>query len=106
MQRLLDHKTFNTILEFADLRHEVAGLVGGDGSSDDGAGDTTCATKGSLAGDIDVGDVLVFGEQRQMQQDCQRRSIGGQDDDFRSTTVESLGCCLWISLCSVSASRR
>jgi hypothetical protein len=94
MQRLLDHKAFNTVLKLANLGHEVAGLVRGDGSSDDGAGDTASATKGSLAGNIDVGNILVLGEQRQVQQDCQRGSIGGQDDDFRSTTVESLGRCL------------
>lgn len=27
-----------------------------------------------------------------MQQDCQRRSVGGQNDDLRDTSVEGFGC--------------
>ena len=38
-----------------------------------------------------IGGVLVFAQQGQMEEDGQRRGVGGQDDDFRNATVESLG---------------
>jgi hypothetical protein len=50
----LDHKSLDLVLESADLAHEVRGLVGGDGGSNDGAGNTASATEGHLGGNVAV----------------------------------------------------
>lgn len=89
----LDHQTLHAILQLADLGHQVARLVGGDGSSNDGAGHTAGAAQSSLAGDIDVRNVLVFSQERQVEEDGQRRGIGSKDNDLRGSAVEGLGRC-------------
>ena len=38
-----------------------------------------------------IRSVLVLTQERQVQQDCQRRRVGGEDDDLGDTSVESLG---------------
>lgn len=38
-----------------------------------------------------VGSVLVLAEKRQVEKDGQRSGIGGEDDNLRDTSVESLG---------------
>jgi hypothetical protein len=50
----LDHKSLDLVLESADLAHEVGGLVGGNGSSNDGARNTAGATKSHLGGNVAV----------------------------------------------------
>lgn len=44
-----------------------------------------------LAWDINVRDVLVLAQKRQMEQDRERRGIRGQDDQLRGTTIQGLG---------------
>ena len=97
----LDLQTLDLVLERPDLAHEVRRLVGGDAAGDDGTGDTAgaaqlihvseCITplivreKGTyshLAGDVDVGDVLVLAEEGQVEEDGERAGVGGQDDEF------------------------
>ena len=39
-------------------------------------------TYSHLAGDVDVGDVLVLAEEGQVEEDGERAGIGGQDDEF------------------------
>lgn len=63
----LDHETLDLGLDGADLVGELGGLVGGDAASNNGAADTGGATKSDLAGDIDVGDVLVLAEEGKVQ---------------------------------------
>lgn len=50
--RSLDHESLDLVLESADLAHEVGSLVGGDGGSDDGAGDTAGAAESHLGGNV------------------------------------------------------
>ena len=50
----LDHKSLDLVLESTDLAHEVGGLVGGDGSSNDGAGNTASATESHLGGNVAI----------------------------------------------------
>jgi hypothetical protein len=38
-----------------------------------------------------VGSVLVLAEKRQVEEDGQRSSVGGEDDNLRDTSVEGLG---------------
>ena len=109
----LDLEALDLVLECADLAHEVGGLVGGDGSSNDGAGNTAGATESHLGGNIavelsqflsylalwcrrgsknlHVGNVLVLAEQGNVQQNGQRSGIGSEDDNLGNTTVEGLG---------------
>lgn len=50
----LDHKSLDLVLESADLAHEVGSLVGGDGGSNDSAGNTASATESHLGGNVAV----------------------------------------------------
>lgn len=87
---ILDHQTLDLVTDGADLGVQVTGLVGGDGAGNDGTGDTSGATESHLGGNVDVGDVLVLTEKRQVQNDGQRGSVGGQDDEVGGTTVTQL----------------
>lgn len=53
-RKSLDHQSLDLVLESADLAHEVGSLVCGDGSGDDGAGDTAGATESHLGRNVDV----------------------------------------------------
>lgn len=87
----LDHESLNLILQAPDLVHEITGLVGGDASGDDGSADTASTAESGLRWDVDVGDVLVLAEQRQVQQDGEGSGVGGEDDDLGNTAVQGLG---------------
>lgn len=87
----LDHESLNLVLDGPDLAHEVTSLVGGDASRDHGAGHTSRTTQRKLAGHVDVGHVLVLSQEGQMEQDGERGGVGGQDDDFSGSAVQSLG---------------
>ena len=52
----------------------------------------------NLAVDVNVRDIFVFGEKRQVKQNRKRCSVCGQDDDFGDTTVEGLGSCVALSV--------
>lgn len=88
---LLDHQSLDLVLQVPNLAHQIRSLVGGDACRDDCTTDATCSSESHLTRDVDVWYVLVFGEKRQVEKDGKRSSICGQDDDFRDTTVESLG---------------
>ena len=88
---ILDHKSLNLVLDGSDLSHEITGLVGGDAGSDHGARDTGGATQSKLAGDEDVGGVLVLGEQGQVKKDGQGVAVGGENHKLGSTAVKRLG---------------
>ena len=50
----LDQKSLDLVLEGADLVHEIGSLVGGDGGSNDGAGDTASTSESGLGWNVDV----------------------------------------------------
>lgn len=87
----LDLQTLDFVLESPDLAHEVGRLVRGNRSGNDSASDTAGAAKSHLGGDVDVGHVLVLAEKRQVQEDSERRGVGGQDDELADTAVQRLG---------------
>lgn len=66
---LLDHEPLNLVLQGADLGHQIGGLVGGDGSGNDAPGDTASAAERHLGGNINVGNVLVFAKERDVEDD-------------------------------------
>lgn len=59
--RSLDGEALDLVTHGADLASELAALVGGDASSDHGAGDTAGSAQVHLARHVDVGGVLVLG---------------------------------------------
>lgn len=90
---LLDHETLNLVLNGSDLAHKVTSLVGSDAGRDHRARHTSGPTQGELAGDVDVGDVLVLSEEGQVKQDGQGGGVRGQDDDLGGSAIEGLGGC-------------
>lgn len=87
----LDNETLDLVLHFPDLSSQLRGIVGSDASSDDGAGDTTCASKCGFGWDVDVGYVLVFAEEGEMEEDGEWAGVCGENDDLGNTSVERLG---------------
>ena len=87
----LDQELLDVELELLDLVLELAALVGGDAGGDHGTGDATGPSQGGLAGDKDVGHVLVLGEEREVEEDLDGLSVGGHDDHLADATVEGLG---------------
>jgi hypothetical protein len=62
-------------LDGQNLGLQVRGFVGGDGSRNDRAGNTAGTTQGSLGGNKDVGNVLIFTEKRKVKKNLKRLSI-------------------------------
>lgn len=87
----LDGKTFNLVAEGLDLASQLTSLVGVDASSNDGTAHTAGAAQEGLAGNVDVRSTLVLAEEGDVQKNSERFGVGGQDSDFASATVKSLG---------------
>lgn len=104
---ILDGESLDLVLQSADGAGKLAALVGGDGGSNDGAGDTTGTAKGGLGLDVNVGDVLVLSQERQVKNNAEGVGIRGEENKLGNTTVEGLGglvgCKEKVSSCSVEA---
>lgn len=87
----LDLEPLDLVLESADLAHKVGSLVGGDGSGNDCASNAAGTAECHLRGDVDVGNVLVLAEEREVEKNGQGRSVGSEDDDFGDTAIQRLG---------------
>ena len=87
----LDSQALNLVAHGPDGAGQLAAVVGGDASSNHGAGDTASPSESHLAGHEDVWGALVLAEESQVQDDGDGGRIGGKDGDFTDTTVESLG---------------
>lgn len=85
----LHGESLNLVAESADLGVEVRRLVRGEGHSDDRARHTAGAADGGLAGEEDVGDVLLLGEEGEMQHDAERLRVGSEDDKLAGTTGDA-----------------
>lgn len=70
-----DHQPLHVILQRLDLAHQVAGLVRRDACRYNGPTHSARSSQRNLAGDVNVGHVLIFREQREVEEDCQRRRI-------------------------------
>ena len=66
-------------------------VLGKDGNGDDVARNTTGATEVSLLAHIHVRHVLILAEKRQMEDDLEGLSVGGEDNEIGDTSVEGLG---------------
>lgn len=76
------------VLHLVDLRLELGVGVVQDDGGDDVSGDTAGAAEVGLLANVHVGDVLVFAEEWQVEDDLEGLGIGGQDDQVSNTTVE------------------
>jgi hypothetical protein len=88
----LDHQSLDLVLQSPDLVHQITGRVGGDASTNDSPRHTTGSSESSLAGHVNVWDVLVFAQERKMEENSEGSGVGSEDDDLGNSTVESLGC--------------
>ena len=79
-----------THLDSLDLRVQLPSLVGRHASSDHRPANPTSSTESGLAGQKDVRDVLVFAQEREVQEDLDGFGIGGHDDELANSSVESL----------------
>lgn len=87
----LNQQLLNLVDHGSDLRLQLRTVVGQNGGGDDGTRHTTGTSEGSLGRNKDVRHVLVFAQQRQMEKNGQRFSVGSHDDQLGNTTVEGLG---------------
>ena len=87
----LNEEAFDVTLELVDGVLDGRSIVFEDGESDDVAGDTSGAAKGGLGGDEDVGNVLVFAEEGEVEENLDGVGVAGHDDEFGLTAVEGLG---------------
>ena len=60
LRNILDHETLDLVLDGTDLSGQVTGLVGGDGAGNDGARNTGGTAESHLAGDVDVGNLVLM----------------------------------------------
>ena len=83
-------KTRSSHLDGLDLTIELSSLICRHASGNDGSRDSTSPTKGSLGGDKDVWDVLVFAEKWEMEDDLDRLDVGCHDDKLADPSIEGL----------------
>jgi hypothetical protein len=82
----LDKELFDLSLDVQNLRLQVRGFVGGDRSSNDRARNTTGTTQGSLGGNKDVGNVLVFTKERKVKKNFKRFGISCRINEYHINT--------------------
>lgn len=61
-----NHQSLHLVLDRPDLILEVRAGIRGNGHRNDLPAHTTCATESDLRWDVDVRNVLVFAEEREM----------------------------------------
>jgi len=87
----LNQQSLNLILDGPNLALQLGGLVRGDTGGDNATADTTSAAKRDLGRNKNVGDVLIFTKKRQVEENLDGLSVGGEHNEFADTTIEGLG---------------
>ena len=82
---------FHLVADSGDLRRQLGIVIGQDGAGHHGAGEAAGSSKGDLGGDEDERNVLLFAQQRQMEEIFQGIGVGSHDNQVGDTSVESLG---------------
>lgn len=85
---VLDHQALHLLLQRPDLSHKVTGLVGGDARCNHVATNTAAASQRHLARNVNVRHVLVFAKKREVENDCQRRSVCNCVSPYTSASRE------------------
>ena len=81
----LDEELLDLVLARVELRLDLRRLVGQDGAGNDAAGHSARAAQSGARRNEHVRHVLVLAQQRQMQKDGKRLSVGGKDDQLGDT---------------------
>jgi len=89
----LDHELLDGVLEVLDLALQLRPFVRGDRTRDDGSRNATGAPERLFRRHENIWYVLVLSQQRQMQEDLQRFSVGRHDDELGDAPVQGLGRC-------------
>lgn len=96
---ILNHQTLNLVLERTDLGSQITALVRCNAGGNDAAADSTGSAQRNSAGNVDVGNVLVFCQQGKMEKDRQRsgiwweeRSVSGDPGDRFRNAARSQHC--------------
>ena len=87
----LDEQALDLGLHGLDLVGQLLVIALHDGEGDDVAGDLGGASEGGLAGDEDVGDVLILAQEGEVEEDLDGVGVTGKDDEIGEATVEGLG---------------
>jgi hypothetical protein len=87
----LNKEVLNFSLDGLDLRLQFRAFITSDRCRNHSTGHTTSSAQSLLGRDKDVGDILVFAKKGQVQENLKRLGIGSHDNEFRSSSVESLG---------------
>ena len=82
---------FDLVLQFLDGTLDWAIKLGENGNGDDVSGDTASTAEVSLLSNVDVWHVLIFAQERQVEDDLKWFGIGGDDHEVGNTSVEGLG---------------
>lgn len=88
---LLDQQLLNLKFHGIDGLLELRGLIGGDGAGNDGPTDAAGTAEGHFAGHKDVGDILVFAQERQMQENFNGFRVSRHDDHFADPSIQGFG---------------
>ena len=88
---ILNEQLFNGVLESLYLRFQLRAFVCGDGSCDDRSRDATRASERLLGRHEDVRHVLIFREQREVEEDFERFGVRRHDDELGDSAVERFG---------------
>lgn len=86
----LNSEAFNLISYGPHLWRQIAGLVGVDASCDDRTTGAAGSSKLDLARHEDIGYVLVFAEEWDVEENGQRDGIGSEHADLRSVSIQGL----------------
>jgi hypothetical protein len=81
----------NRILHLPGLPHQITRLVRRDTSGNDRAADPTNSSERHFAGHVYEGDVLVFAEEREMEEDRERGGVACEHDELGYAAVEGFG---------------
>ena len=87
----LNQELLDLVADGVDLRLDLRVLVRQDGAGDDRPGHTAGTSESNLGGDEDIGHVLILAQQRQVQEDLERLSVGGHDDQVGDAAIQGLG---------------
>lgn len=88
------HQPLNLILQRADLSHQITTLIRSDTGRNDCSRDSRRTTQCDFAGNVHVGNVFVFAEEREVEEDGEGGGVGCEDEDFGGAAVE--GFCCWV----------
>lgn len=87
----LDHESFDLVLQASNLIHKIASFIGGNARGDDSSANTTCTSQCCLRWNIHIGDILILSKKRKVEEDCEWRRIGRENNELSYSSIQCLG---------------